>query len=93
MIENGDIFDTQKHQYSLENMKNYFKQQGYLKAEVYDTVLPISNQQKVIVACGFALGNKFAIKKVVTNVNYVENLDDVDNQQIYLQISDFLKED
>lgn len=91
MIENGDIFDTQKHQYSLENMKNYFKQQGYLKAEVYDTVLPISNQQKVIVACGFALGNKFVIKKVVTNVNYVENLDDVDNQQIYLQISDFLQ--
>ncbi len=91
MIESGDIFDPQKHQYSLENMKNYFKQQGYLKAKVYDTVLPLSDQKQVVVACGFALGSKFTIKQVITKVNYVGNLDDIDNQHMYLQISDFLK--
>lgn len=91
MIENGDIFDQQKHQYSLENMKNYFKQQGYLNAQVYDAIFTNSSDQKVMVSCSFSLGSRFTITKVITNTNYVGNLDDVDNQHMFLQISDFLK--
>lgn len=91
MIESGDIFDQQKHQYSLENMKNNFKQQGYLNAQVYDTMLQDKQKQKIIVSCGFALGSRFTISKVITKTNYVGNLDDIDNQHMYLHISDFLQ--
>ncbi|MBI2344680.1 BamA/TamA family outer membrane protein [Candidatus Dependentiae bacterium] len=91
VIESGDVFDEQKHRYSLENMKNHFKQQGYLNTSVYDAALLDSYKKKVLVSCGFALGSRFTIQKVVVTTNYVGNLDEVDNQHIQLQVSGFLQ--
>lgn len=91
MIENGDVFNEQKHRHSLENMKNYFKQQGYLKTQVYDTIIQNSKKKNVSISCGFDLGSRFTIQKVIVNTNYIGNLDEVDNQHMHLQISDFLK--
>jgi outer membrane protein assembly factor BamA len=90
MIDQGEIFDQQKHLYSLENMKNYFKNQGYLQAQVYDSVLSRTDPKKVVVSCDFALGHRFLINRVVTQVHYTGNLDSADQDHLKLQIADFL---
>ncbi len=91
IVDQGEMFDQQKHQHSLENMKNYFKNQGYLQAKIYDSVLAKSDSKRVVVSCDFALGNRFTINKVLTEVNYIGSLDFVDREHLKLQIADFLK--
>jgi len=91
MVDQGEIFDQQKHVHSLEHMKNYFKNQGYLQTKIYDSILTKSDSKKVVVSCDFALGSRFVINKVLAEVNYNGNLDFIDCHHLKKQITEFLK--
>ena len=90
MVDEGEVFDQQKHLYSLENIKNYFKNLGYLQTKIYDSVISIKDPNKVVVSCDVALAKRFLINQVITSVHYVGDLDFVDQGHLEMQVTDYL---
>jgi len=89
VMDPGDVFDRQKHEYSVDQMKAFLKDQGYLEAQIHDLILPENSQKAVVVRCGVVPGRKFKIGQVSTEVECVGNLDSVDLQQLSGYVGDF----
>lgn len=89
VIDPGDVFTHQKHDYSLEQMKLLLKDQGFLSAQIHDLILPENSQKAVVVRCGIVAGSKFVIDSVCSRVNCVGNIDNVDLEQLSQYLNDF----
>lgn len=89
VMDPGDVFDREKHEYSIEQMKLSLQEQGYLQAQIHDLILPENSAKAVVVRCGVVAGPKFKVGRVTTKVECIGNLDFVDLQQLSSYIGDF----
>jgi len=90
MIDSGELFDASKHRYSIDQMQSFLREQGYLKARVYDVVLPENNQKAVVVRCGIDMGHRFKIGHVTALVDCVSDVGQVDLSHLTSYVQDFL---
>lgn len=88
-MDPGDVFDRQKHEYGIEQMKVALKDQGYLNVAIHDLILPENSQKAVVVRCAVVPGRKFVIDKVAVTVESVGQMDTADLQQITQYLQDF----
>jgi len=86
IIDSGDIFDEQKHAYSLEQIKDSLQDQGYMQAQIYDSIMQSDDTKSVVVRCNVSKGSKFRIGQVTVSIDCLNEIESIFLQQLSLQI-------
>lgn len=90
VLQPGDVFDQQKHDYSLQQIRQMFQDVGYFQAEIFDLVLQKEDLTRCSVYLGIDAGRRFKINTINMNFECVGNLDIVDLEHIKKYVQQFL---
>lgn len=80
-IESGERFDQERHEHSIEQIRDLFRQEGYYNAVVQDRLVRDEAIKEVTVHLSFNRGSAFTIKNVETHINQDPELKNVSLEQ------------